>query len=586
MRYDASMPEDQVAILKDRIGVVLRWAVLVALALLPAMRAPVGVAASVPLMLAGLWNIFLSMLAVVERRFAFQELLTIGGDVLLALVLFDTTGSVLGPWVWAGLLPVLSGALLFRMTGAILIALGMTVVYSLLALVDVPPAQMAGHMLAPAIIFLLSGLATGFAAEKFQAGFKEEEPETNPAEDVQQQEDRRVKTLVDIVSTLSGSMLYDQILDLALDVSEKVLLSSGEAVSRLVGAVLLFQADGLRVVASRRLAASDLERSLPGNSGILKEVSESGEAKIIGEPGADPELIRLAGIQTCRAVYCMPLRAGLDLYGVMLFGHVEPDYFTPARVEMLSVVANQVMVSLENARLYETLGVEKQRIVGIQEQAQQQLARNLHDGPTQSVAAIAMRVNLIRRMVGEDAEAAGKELLKLEELARRTTMEMRHMLFSLHPKSLEHGGLVTALEDLVQQTKETYDEAVMLKADSEAIKRMDLGRQGVLFHIAAEAITNARKHARAAKIGVRLGLAEQDIAVLEIADDGVGFDLQEAERVRKQKGGLGLAMLRERVELINGRLQIESEQGQGTRVRVWAPLDEEAAERLRHGSGA
>jgi two-component system sensor histidine kinase NreB len=175
--------------------------------------------------------------------------------------------------------------------------------------------------------------------------------------------------------------------------------------------------------------------------------------------------------------------------------------------------------------------------------------------------------------------------LKVEELARRTTKEMRHMLFSLQPKSLENGGLAMALEDLVKQTQDTFEQAVDLRANGEAVKKMDLGRQGVLFHIAAEAITNARKHASASRIAVRLDLAEEDIVLLEIIDDGAGFDQKEVEGVRKQGGNkLGLATLRERVELINGVLSIESEQGRGTRVRVWAPLNEQAAERLRYGA--
>jgi signal transduction histidine kinase len=176
--------------------------------------------------------------------------------------------------------------------------------------------------------------------------------------------------------------------------------------------------------------------------------------------------------------------------------------------------------------------------------------------------------------------------LKVEELARRTTKEMRHMLFSLQPKSLENGGLAMALEDLVKQTQDTFEQAVDLRANGEAVKKMDLGRQGVLFHIAAEAITNARKHASASRIAVRLDLAEDDVALLEIIDDGAGFDQTEAEGVRKQGGKLGLVTLRERVELINGVLSIESEQGRGTRVRVWAPLNEQAAERLRYGAQA
>lgn len=587
MRYDAGMPQKATSIQIDRISVMVRWAALVVLALLPAMRAPVGIAASVPLMLAMLWNGFLSFLVIRGRRFEYQVPVSIGVDALLALWLFYNTGTALGPWVWAGLLPILPAAVLLGLVGGTATALAVTLGFGLLALVDVAPAQLPAAMVVPAFFFILAGLAAGYAAEQFHPETRANEGAREiPPEVAQQREDERIKTLVEIASILGGSMLYDQILDLALDVSEKVLMDPDEPVSRLVGAILLFQEEGLRVAASRRLAASDQERTLPGTSGLLKQVSEMGEAKLQRNPASDPELMRLVGIHTCATVYCIPLRAGFDLYGVMLFGHVDPDYFTAERTEMLDVVARQVMVSLQNAQLYETLNVEKQRIVDIQEQAQQQLARNLHDGPTQSVAAIAMRVNLIRRMVKDNKGNADEELFKLEDLARRTTKEMRHMLFALRPKSLETGGLVTALEDLVKQTEETYDQPIFLEAKGVSLKRMDLGRQGVLFHIAAEAIANARKHAKASKIGVRLGVGEDDMVLLEVMDNGEGFDQQEAEDRRAENGGLGLPTMRERVELISGMVRIESELGKGTIVRVWTPMNAAAAGRVRYGPDA
>ena len=578
------MPGNRVVVLRDKVGVIARWVLLVGLALLPAMRAPVGVSASIPLMFGIAWNLGLSFLALTERRIGFQGVLTIAMDALIGLALFYNAGTVLGPWAWAGLLPIFSAALLLGSVGGTVAALSATIVFALLALVDVPLVLMPGYMLAPTLYFLVTGVVVGYAVDRLLVEKREEMVDTPSNPSPAWDGDGRVKALAEIALILSGSMLYDQILDLALDVSEKMLLSPNEVVSRLVGAVLIFHEEGLQMAASRRLAAGDLGRSLPGRSGILKEVIESGEAKILKGPGTDPELIRLAAFQSCTAVYCIPLRAGLDLYGLMLFGHIEPDFFSPQRLELLNVVGNQVMVSLQNAQLYETVNEEKQRIVEIQDQAQTQLARNLHDGPTQSVAAIAMRVNLVRRLIKDNSGSAEGELLKVEELARRTTKEMRHMLFSLQPKSLENGGLAMALEDLVKQTQDTFEQAVDLRANGEAVKKMDLGRQGVLFHIAAEAITNARKHAGASRIAVRLDLAEEDIVLLEIIDDGAGFDQKEVEGMRKQGGKLGLATLRERVELINGVLSIESEQGRGTRVRVWAPLNEQAAERLRYGA--
>ena len=81
----------------------------------------------------------------------------------------------------------------------------------------------------------------------------------------------------------------------------------------------------------------------------------------------------------------------------MLFAHSDGDFFTQSKRETLDVVARQAVIAIQNARLYSDLEQEKERMVDIQEEARRKLSRDLHDGPTQSVAAIAMRLNYTRR---------------------------------------------------------------------------------------------------------------------------------------------------------------------------------------------
>src|SRR5512140_3158149 len=117
---------------------------------------------------------------------------------------------------------------------------------------------------------------------------------------------------------------------------------------------------------------------------------------------------------------------------------------------------------MQNARLYSDLEQEKERMLEIQEDARKKLARDLHDGPTQSVAAIAMRVNFARRLMERDAKAAAEELFKIEDLARHTTKEIRHMLFTLRPLILESSGLTAALEAMAEKMHETYSQNVLI----------------------------------------------------------------------------------------------------------------------------
>jgi signal transduction histidine kinase len=213
------------------------------------------------------------------------------------------------------------------------------------------------------------------------------------------------------------------------------------------------------------------------------------------------------------------------------------------------------------------------------------LARDLHDGPTQSVAAIAMRVNLARRMMKKNVKGTEEELEKIEELAHRTTKEVRHMLFTLRPLILESQGLTAALEAMAEKMRETFGQNVIINVDEKVLEEMEMGKQGVIFYIIEEATNNARKHANALHIWVRLRTFEKEIALLEIEDDGLGFDVEAVNKSYDKRGSLGMVNLRERTELVNGLLNIDSAPGKGTRIQVYIPLSEEAADRLHHAKG-
>jgi signal transduction histidine kinase len=108
---------------------------------------------------------------------------------------------------------------------------------------------------------------------------------------------------------------------------------------------------------------------------------------------------------------------------------------------------------------------------------------------------------------------------------------------------------------------------------------MEVGKQGVIFFIIEEAVNNARKHAQADHIWVRLK-RRSDVLHLEIEDDGVGFDLGKVQDNYNQRGSLGMVNLQERAELVNGILRIDSRIGRGTRIAVSVPMTMEASERL------
>jgi signal transduction histidine kinase len=195
---------------------------------------------------------------------------------------------------------------------------------------------------------------------------------------------------------------------------------------------------------------------------------------------------------------------------------------------------------------------------------------------------MAMRINLTRRMFNKDTKSALDELIKIEELAHRTTKEIRHMLFTLRPLILESQGLKAALLSMAEKTRETYSQNVVIDLNDRIIEDVEMGKQGVIFYIVEEAVNNARKHAAAANIWVRLKELDPGLAMLEIQDDGIGFDVGAVNTAYDQRGSLGMINLRERTELVNGLLNVQSQPGGGTFVQVYIPLTEEAADRLHH----
>jgi signal transduction histidine kinase len=343
--------------------------------------------------------------------------------------------------------------------------------------------------------------------------------------------------------------------------------------------LLLFENDQLYIASSRGLPAADVRITFPGERGALGDTLVNVQTHLLQDPRNDPELKRMVAIHNTRVAICIPLVVGLELYGMLLFAHADPNFFYRERIELLEAIAQQAMIALQNAKLYRELEQEKERIAEIQEEARHKLARDLHDGPTQSIGAIAMRVNFARRLVQRDPKSASEELFKIEELARKTTKEIRQMLFTLRPLVLESEGLLPALDQLSEKMDENHDQQVIIEAKEGIVDDMEVGKQGVIFFIVEEAVNNARKHAQADHIWVRMN-RKSDVLHLEIEDDGVGFDVSKVQDNYNQRGSLGMVNLHERAELVNGTLRIDSRHGRGTRVAVSIPMTMEAAEKL------
>ncbi len=564
----------------DWLVISLRWLTLLALSVSLGLSSGIGIWSGLVLMLGVLWNLGLTVLAALNARLSYHRQLNVFFDWIWAIafsLLLDSFGfrSIL-----AGLIPVFSASLYFEWRGALLIAFLhalFVTAYGLLFRAVSP--LLLGVTLASLLIF---GATFGFLGYRVIEELRARRRAFLDAEaEKRRVENERLRAVYELASALTSTLSYQRIIESALKLADSALAPEIDpGTNPLVSAVLLFREGKLYVAAEHRFTFSDRRIELEGEKGILKTLFDERTPVLTQRISADPELGRIVAFHQCISAYCLPLYAGLNLYGALIFAHPELQYFTEERREILDILARQMSTAIQNASLYQTLLEEKERMAEIHEEARKKLARDLHDGPTQSVSAIAMRLNIARRLVQRDVQQALEELEKIEDLAHRTVKEIRHMLFTLRPLVLETQGLPAALQAMADKMRETFNQNVIIEVDESVLPQLEVGKQGVIFSIAEEAVNNARKHARAANIWVRLRPIQNDILLLEIQDDGVGFDVKSVMQSYEKRGSLGMINLTERTELINGVLNILSAPGKGTRVQVFIPLTGEAADRL------
>ncbi len=506
-------------------------------------------------------------------------------DILLTIGFMASTQGLRSQLLFISLVPITTAALRISWLFSMVITGGVVGFYWLLSwsgggfpgIYD-SPALYLGLMpdIANGIVLTVAGLSAGRVADRIKQGLLAErdrrEYRTNEALRVARQ---RASLIFELASTLSATLNYERVLEAALDISNvglREFFREARDVSQ-VGMILLFSMDEtLYVAKARGLSPREEGLRFPASRGLLADAVRRSDPTVLNNPGEDPELNEIAHLRECQQAIAIPLRAGYESYGLLLLASPEPDVYTSDFRDLLIAICNQAVLALQNASLYQNLMEDKDRLVTVEEDARKKLARDLHDGPTQTIAAIAMRLNYIRMLVEKNPDEATSELHQLEELARTTTKEIRQMLFTLRPLILESQGLVPALEQLRQKISETSTVPVHLEADREVDRLLSKDAKGAIFYIVEEATTNARKHAQAGNIWVQIYKRGMNV-VTEIEDDGIGFDVTALEVDYANRDSLGMINLRERAILVKGKTIISSTPGAGTKVTVTVPFD-------------
>lgn len=253
-----------------------------------------------------------------------------------------------------------------------------------------------------------------------------------------------------------------------------------------------------------------------------------------------------------------------------------------SNIEAAEKIVNQVSVALaylegdvmnmiddSNSNILAGIG-----ILEAQESERMRIARDLHDGPTQHMASVVMRMDLCKMLVRKDLDEGLKEIDYLKESVRDALKEMRSILFNLKPASLEELGLNQSICDMVKSNLE--NQGVTVKFDLMDMKdEIENIIQVAVYRIVQEIINNIRKHSKACEVLLKLSLDEKYINI-SIEDNGIGFDIKEVLKdVRVSRASFGLLGIIDRVKGLKGDINMFSKKGLGTSYKIKLPKNRE-----------
>ncbi len=322
------------------------------------------------------------------------------------------------------------------------------------------------------------------------------------------------------------------------------------------------------------------QQRIPVTQGIAGWVARHNAPVICNDVANDPrfnsQVDAMTGYVT-RSVICVPLQVKGRIIGVLeVLNKRQPEGFNQQDLEWLSTLGAQAAIAIENARLYENLRQEQERIIRVQEQERHALAQALHDGPTATLGAVIMSLEMAQHLAKEKPERLEEELAYLTDLARGAYRELRQRLFELRPVILQTRGLLAALRSYATQLQGVIQFKLHLELP-ESLPDLASQAAEAVFVIVQEAINNVNKHAQARNCWLRLWVDEaSQQLVAEIEDDGRGFDVASVQERYDERGSLGLLGMQERAELLNARLMIISPRPgnrHGSLVRLEVPLE-------------
>jgi PAS domain S-box-containing protein len=315
--------------------------------------------------------------------------------------------------------------------------------------------------------------------------------------------------------------------------------------------------------------------TFPPGSDLPGQVWASGQPLRLTDvpPDQDSPWRSLAADIGLRHGVAFPIRGGSTVLGVLMFWSRESHPYDTELLTTLTDLGNQIGLFFDRMRAEERLRQYVRRIVDAQEAERDHIARDLHDEIAHALALIKMNVRAVQRLAHESDLAPHLE--QSLGIIEETLQHVRTLALDLRPSMLDDLGLVTTLRWYVDRHAQwaALDAEVIVESFE---SRIPQHLETVCFRVAQEALSNIARHAQAHTVRIKLSQREGAVHML-IRDDGIGFNVLDAQERATDGAGIGLLGMEDRVLLAGGQLAIESAPGCGTTVWLRLPLVRDAS---------
>ena len=211
------------------------------------------------------------------------------------------------------------------------------------------------------------------------------------------------------------------------------------------------------------------------------------------------------------------------------------------------------------------------RIIKATEEERSRLVREIHDVPIQAMVNMGIRLELCMQVLDKDIDKARNHIKELKEQVNINIQDLRKIIYNLRPMSLDDLGLTATIEKLLADFEKDTGIKTGFRLIGKPVEIRELV-QIALFRIIQEAFNNIKRHSKAKRVTVKFEFTEQHISLL-IIDDGIGFDIDNVESRNEDDRCFGIMSMRERVELLQGYMEINAKKGQGTSIFAKIPLE-------------